>query len=65
VFATNGVAPDAKSAAVSYSGFINPDGKHVLVVANKGAQQQVQLVMGGNAVELDLPADSVHTLEWM
>jgi glucosylceramidase len=64
VFATNGVAPDAKSAAVSYSGFINPDGKHVLVVANRGAQQQVQLVMGGNAVQLDLPADSVHTLEW-
>jgi glucosylceramidase len=64
VFAANGVAPAAKDAKVSYSGFVNPDGKHVLVVANKGAQQRVQLVMGGNAAELDVPADSVHTLEW-
>jgi glucosylceramidase len=64
VFAANGVAPDPKDAAVSYGGFINPDGKHVLVVANKGAQQRVQFVLGGNAVELDLPSDSVHTLEW-
>jgi glucosylceramidase len=64
VFATNGVAPDANGAKVSYSGFVNPDGKRVLVVANRGAQQRVQFVMGGNAVELDVPADSVHTLEW-
>jgi glucosylceramidase len=64
VFATNGVTPDPKNATVSYSGFINPDGKHVLVVANKGAQQKVQFVLGGNAVELDLPSGSVHTLEW-
>jgi glucosylceramidase len=63
VFTTNGVAPDAKSA-VTHSGYINPDGKHVLVVANRGAEERVQFVMGANAIELDVPADSVHTLEW-
>jgi glucosylceramidase len=63
VFATNGVAPDAKSA-VTHSGYINPDGKHVLLVANRGAEERVQFVMGANAIELDVPADSVHTLEW-
>ena len=64
VFATNGLAPDARRAAISHSGFTNPDGKHVLVVANRGPQQTAQIVLGSNALELDLPADSVHTLEW-
>jgi glucosylceramidase len=63
VFATNGVASDPKSA-VTHSGYINPDGKHVLVVANRGDEQRVQFVLGNQALELDLPADSVHTLEW-
>ncbi|HWG20498.1 MAG TPA: glycoside hydrolase family 30 beta sandwich domain-containing protein [Terracidiphilus sp.] len=64
VFATNGVAPDPQQAAVSHCGFVNPDGKQVLVVANRGGEQRVQFVLGGHALELDLPADSVHTLEW-
>lgn len=64
VFATNGVAPMPHAAAVTHSGFINPDGKHVLVLANHGPEQQVQLLMGSQALDLTLPADSVHTLEW-
>ena len=64
VFATNGVAPTSHAAAVTHSGFINPDGKHVLVLANRGPELQVQLVMGSQAIDLTLPADSVHTLEW-
>jgi glucosylceramidase len=64
VFTTNGVAPGGKSAQVSYSGFVNPDGKHVLVLANKGPEQRTQLVLGTNALDLTLPAESVHTLEW-
>jgi len=65
VFATNGVASTPDAAAVSHSGFINPDGNHLLVVANRGAEQRVQLVMGNQAIDLTLPADSVHTLEWL
>ncbi len=64
VFACNGLAPDPCHAAPSYSAFINPGGKHVLVVANRGREQRVQFVLGSNALELDLPADSIHTLEW-
>ncbi|HEY2861281.1 MAG TPA: glycoside hydrolase family 30 beta sandwich domain-containing protein [Terracidiphilus sp.] len=63
VFATNGIAPDPK-AAVTHCGFVNPDGMHVLVVANKGGEQRVQFVMANNAIELEVPANSVHTLEW-
>jgi glucosylceramidase len=64
VFASNGLAPDAAHASVSHSAFINPDGSHVMVVANQGPEQRVQLVLGSSAIDMDLPADSVHTLEW-
>jgi glucosylceramidase len=67
VFATNGVSGEAKNgsaASVSHAGFRNPDGSFVLVLANNGPETRVQLVMGSRAVDLDLPSDSVHTLEW-
>lgn len=64
VFATNGLAPATADAEVSHSGFVNADGSHVVVVANRGAEKRVQLALGTNAVELELPADSVHTLAW-
>lgn len=64
VFATNGVAPDGRNAEVSHCAAINPDGTHVLVVANRGGEKRVQFVLGTKAIVLDLPAESVHTLEW-
>ena len=64
VFATNGLAPDAARPGLTYCGCVNPDGTHVVVVANRGAEQRVQLVLGSNAIEFDVPGDSVHTLEW-
>ncbi len=64
LFATNGVAPDPRRASITHCGFVNPDGTHVLVVANRGSEQRAQFVLDGSAIELDLPADSVHTLEW-
>jgi hypothetical protein len=36
----------------------------VVVLANTGEQKRAQLVLGRKALEIDLPADSVHTLEW-
>jgi len=36
----------------------------VAVLANHGPQKRIQLLLGANALELDLEADSVHTLEW-
>lgn len=64
VFATNGLAPESASPQVTHCGFTNPDDTNVLVIANTGAQQRIQLVMASNAVDIDLPADSVHTLTW-
>jgi O-glycosyl hydrolase len=45
-------------------GFRNPDGSFVVVLANTGEQKRAQLVLGLKALEIDLSADSVTTLEW-
>ena len=66
VFATDGVGERAAHGdpmAVTHAGFRNPDGGLALVIANRGHERRVQLVLGTNALEVDLPADSVHTLE--
>ncbi len=45
--------------------FENPDGSRVLVLANTGTRPLTpRVVLGGSAVEVALPADSVTTLEW-
>ncbi len=64
VLATNGVASGVRGGSVSQAAFRNPDGTFVLVIANKGPQQPLQVVMGTKMLALDLPADSVQTLEW-
>jgi len=78
VIATNGteVAPTGglieelakprgrNSGTVTHSGFRNPDGSYVVVLANRGSERKVQLVLGNKALELDLPADSLFTLQW-
>lgn len=67
VFATDGVGGRAAQddpTPLTYAGFRNPDGGHCVVLANRGSERRVQLVLGSNALEIDLPADSVHTLEW-
>jgi glucosylceramidase len=67
VIATNGVGVDAGksgAASVSHVAVRNPDGSFALVLANIGPEARVQLVLGSNAIDLELPADSVHTLEW-
>ena len=61
VFRTNGVG---EGGAVSHIGFRNPDGSYVVVLANRGETKQVQSVLGVNALSVELPADSVLTLQW-
>jgi hypothetical protein len=36
----------------------------VVVLANRGPQKRIQLLLGANALDVDLEADSVQTLEW-
>lgn len=67
VFRTDGVAdgaPQNPLDSVSHVGFRNPDGTYVVVLSNRGAEKRVQLVLGSSSLEIVLPADSVHTLEW-
>jgi glucosylceramidase len=77
VFRTDGVAeipaqpssaqPSAEqptTGGVSHVGFRNPDGSMVVVLTNGGEERQIQLMLGSSALEVELPADSVLTLQW-
>ena len=64
VFATDGVGGTGKGSEVTHAGFRNPGGSFVVVLANRGAETLVQLVQGSQALDVDLPAESVLTLEW-
>jgi glucosylceramidase len=64
VLATNAVGDLGTGSTVSHSGFRNQDGSFVVVLANTGAEKQVQLVMGSQSLEVNLPADSLQTLHW-
>lgn len=67
VFQTNGVGDTAghgATSAVSHTGFRNPDGSFVVVLSNRGPEKRVQLLLGSKALDVELPADSVHTLQW-
>lgn len=57
-------AGNETNATVTHAAFRNPDGGFVVVLANRGERARVQLALGNRALELDLPADSAHTLEW-
>ncbi|MGA9584331.1 MAG: glycoside hydrolase family 30 beta sandwich domain-containing protein [Terracidiphilus sp.] len=63
VFTTNALG-SLSDAGVSHTGFCNPDSSCVVVLANKGAEKPVQLLMGSQTLDVDLPADSVETLHW-
>jgi len=64
VFATDGIGFDGAGGKVSHAGFRNPDGSLVVVLANTGEQKSVQLIHGAHTLEVEVPADSVHTLHW-
>jgi glucosylceramidase len=64
VFRTDGFADGIIPSPVSHVGFRNPDGSHVLVLANRGQETRQQLLLGSNALTVELAADSVHTLQW-
>ena len=65
VFATDGIGDDERGRCrYRTPAFRNPDGSFVVVVANRGEERRVQLVLGSKALEVELPADSVQTLQW-
>ncbi len=64
VFATDGIGEQGLGGGLSHAGFRNPDGSSVVVLANRGPQKRAQLLLGSQTLDVDLPADSVHTLVW-
>ena len=64
VFATNALG-DLSGTGVSHAGFKNGDGGYVVVLANRGAEKRVQLLLDENTLDVDLPANSVQTLVWV
>jgi glucosylceramidase len=62
VIAANGIGGGEKG--VTLTSVRNPDGGFVAVLANRGAERRVQLVMGGRELDVELPAESLQTLEW-
>jgi glucosylceramidase len=63
VFATNALGGPSENG-LSHAGFKNADGSHVVVLANRGAEKRVQLLNAENTLDIDVPADSLQTLEW-
>jgi glucosylceramidase len=67
VFRTDGVAGNSgetSASPISHVGFRNPDGSYVVVLSNRGPERRIQLVLGSSSLPVELPADSVHTLQW-
>ena len=70
VIETNGVGEDLSQGSqgaqspISHAGFRNPDGSIVVVLANRGQAARIQLALGTSALNLDLAADSMYTLQW-
>jgi O-glycosyl hydrolase len=72
--ATNSIEPPPRdssllgdlkgSTALTHCGFLNPNGNMVLVLANRGAERRVQIVLGSQQLEIHLPVDSLFTLSW-
>jgi glucosylceramidase len=54
----------SKLTDVDHIAFENPDGSHVLVVTNPGAEQKILCQSGKQALELTLDADSITSLRW-
>jgi glucosylceramidase len=67
VFQTDGAGDTAAqpiTGSLSHAGFRNPDGSSVVVLTNRGPERRVQLLLGTQSLDVNLPANSVHTLQW-
>lgn len=50
---------------ISHVAAQNPDGSYVMVLTNQGGGQSVQVTLHDQAMQVDLPPDSVTTLRWV
>jgi glucosylceramidase len=58
------IATSPSFPGVDHVAFANPDGTFVLVLVNQAQERQIQCTFQGSALCMNLPADSVLTLQW-
>ena len=59
------IGSEGTLAGMSHVAFENPDGTRVLVLANSGtAAASPRIALAGSVARVDLPPDSVTTLQW-
>ena len=58
------IASKSDVDGLEHVAFANPDGRYVLVLTNQGEDRKVDCRFGEKSVGLELPHDSVVTLEW-
>jgi glucosylceramidase len=58
------IGSNSKLTEVDHVAFENPDGTHVLVITNPGAEQKVLCQTGKLAMELTLDPNSLTSLRW-
>ena len=58
------VATEGNLAGVEHVAFLNPAGDCVLVLTNKGEQREVSCAYNGKTAQVNLPANSIATLQW-
>jgi glucosylceramidase len=54
----------SKAADLYHVGFVNPDGRQVVVLSNPGAARTCQLQLGNSVANIPLSANSVTSLSW-
>jgi glucosylceramidase len=58
------IATTAPRSAVEHVAFMNPDGSFVLVLANQGAEREVNFSFQAKSTTFTMPQNSVVTLQW-
>lgn len=58
------IASQTEMAGMEHAAFLNPAGDYVLVLANQGAERAVECRFQGQSLQVQLPRNSVVTLQW-
>jgi len=58
------IATKCSTACVEHVAFVNPAGDYVLVLTNQGEERELACRFQGKSLHLNLPPNSVITLQW-
>lgn len=58
------ISSHATLPGIEHAAFVNPGGDYVLVLANEGDARDIECRFGGDSTHVNLPHNSVVTLQW-